>query len=429
MVPLDDAVNFVLERCWPLTPGPVRTADAVGLVLAGDVVATDPVPPFASTAMDGYAVRAADTADAPVTLPVVAEVAAGHPAERPLGPGEAMRIFTGAPVPDGADAVVMVERTERLDDGRSVRIDVCVEQGNHLRAAGEDLAAGERVFGSGDEVTPARLGVLASLGVHEVVAHPRPRVGVMSTGDELVTGTEPLRPGQIRDSNRPTLLALVAQAGFEPVDLGWVPDDEDAITAAIERGAGSCDAVMSSGGVSMGDIDLVRVVLDRIGDMRWMQVAIRPAKPLAFGVVMGPEGTPIPVFGLPGNPVSSMVSFALFARPGLRRLAGHPEERLHLPRLPAVAGERLARRPDGKLHFVRVVAGVDPGDGALRVWSSGGQGSHQLGAMARADGLAVLPDGDGVAAGEPVQVILLGEPARLIGSPVSGPRGEAAALG
>ena len=427
MVPLDDAINRVLERCSPLPPGPVPTPEAVGLVLAGDVVATEPVPPFANTAMDGYAVRAADTTDAPVTLPVVTEVAAGHPADRPLRPGEAMRIFTGAPVPDGADAVVMVERTERLDGGRSVRIDVRVEPGNHLRAAGEDLAAGERVFGPGDEVTPARLGVLASLGVQEVVAHPRPRVGVMSTGDELVTGTTPLRPGQIRDSNRPTLLALAVQAGFEPVDLGRVPDDEDAISAAIERGARSCDAVMSSGGVSMGDIDLVRVVLDRIGDMHWMQVAIRPAKPLAFGVVPGPEGSPIPVFGLPGNPVSSMVSFALFARPGLRRLAGYPEERLHLPRLPAVAGEPLTRRPDGKLHFVRVVAGVDPGDGALRVWSSGGQGSHQLGAMARADGLAVLPDGEGVAAGQPVSVILLGEPARVIGAPGAGPQGEAAA--
>src|SRR5688500_15154845 len=147
--------------------------------------------------MDGYAVHAADTAAAPVTLPVVAEVAAGHPADRALGPGEAMRIFTGAPIPDGADAVVMVERTERLDDGRAVRIGVAVEPGTHLRAAGEDLQVGERVFGRGDEVTPARLGVLASLGVDEVVAHPRPRVGVLSTGDELVVGTGPLRPGQI----------------------------------------------------------------------------------------------------------------------------------------------------------------------------------------------------------------------------------------
>lgn len=424
MVPLDDAITYVLARCAPLAPVATPTADASGLVLAGDVVAAEAVPPFVNTAMDGYAVRAADTAGAPVTLPVVAEVAAGHPADRALDAGQAMRIFTGAPIPDGADAVVMVERTERLDGGRTVRIDVAVEPGTHLRAAGEDMKAGERVFGAGDEVTPARLGVLASLGVAEVVAHPRPRVGVLSTGDELVAGPAPLRPGQIRDSNRPTLLALVAQAGFEPVDLGWAPDDEDAITATIERGAATCDAVLSSGGVSMGDIDLVRVVLDRIGDMRWMQVAIRPAKPLAFGLVPGPAETRVPVFGLPGNPVSSMVSFALFARPGLRRLAGYPDERLHLPRLLATAAEPFERSPDGKVHFVRVVAGsatragvgaggvAGPAGGLGGLWvrSSGGQGSHQLGAMARADGLVVLPDGDGAALGDHVEVMLLSDP-------------------
>ncbi|HET6949668.1 MAG TPA: gephyrin-like molybdotransferase Glp, partial [Acidimicrobiales bacterium] len=338
-------------------------------------------------------------------------------AERPLGAGEAMRIFTGAPVPGGADAVVMVERTERLDGGRAVRVEVAVEPGNHLRAAGEDLKPGERVLGAGDLVTPAARGVLASLGVERVLVHPRPRVGVVSTGDELVVGTAPLRPGQIRDSNRPMLLALVADAGFTPVDLGRAPDDEAAITAALRQGAATCDAVLSSGGVSMGDIDLVRVVLDRIGDMRWMQVAIRPAKPLAFGTVPGPAGDPVPVFGLPGNPVSSLVSFMLFARPGLRRRAGQPDARLHLPRLAAVAAEPLPRARDGKTHFVRVVAGVD--DGVVRVRSSGGQGSHQLGAMARADGLAVLPDGDGVDAGGRVEVMLLGDPPRSPAGPVA----------
>ena len=213
------------------------------------------------------------------------------------------------------------------------------------------MKPGERVFGAGDEVTPARVGVMAALGVGEVLAHPRPRVGVISTGDEFVTGPQSLRPGQIRDSNRPTLLALVARAGGQPVDLGHVPDDEVATEAAIERGATSCDAVLSSGGVSMGDIDLVRVVLDRIGDMRWMQVAIRPAKPLAFGRVPGPAGRPVPVFGLPGNPVSSMVSFALFARPGLRRLAGHPDDRLHLPRWGRRS--RAAAAPPGRQDALR----------------------------------------------------------------------------
>jgi molybdopterin molybdotransferase len=409
VISLEEATAFVLAGCEPLPPRPVPRDEAAGCVLAAEVRATEDVPPFANTAMDGYAVRAADVADAPVVLPVVAEVAAGHPASRALAPGEAMRIFTGAPIPDGADAVVMVEWTERRDGGAAVEIQRRVEPGRHVRAAGDDLRAGEVVFAAGDALSPGHLGVLASLGVGEVGVHPRPRVGVMSTGDELVQGAQALRPGQIRDSNRPTLLALVAQSGFEPVDLGSARDDEATITAAIRRGVDTCDAVLSSGGVSMGDIDLVKVVLDRLGDMRWMQVAIRPAKPLAFGTVRpAGGGRPVPVFGLPGNPVSSMVSFELFARPGIRRLAGHPAERLHRPLLAAVTDEPLMRKPDGKVNFARVAATVD-GAGVLRVRSSGGQGSHQLGAAARADALAALPDGDGVPAGGQVRVMVLGD--------------------
>jgi molybdenum cofactor synthesis domain-containing protein len=408
-VPLDEAIAHVLAGCAPLPPTRVPTEQARGCVLAADVVSAESVPPFANTAMDGYAVRAADVAVVPVTLPVVAEVAAGHPASRPLEAGEAMRIFTGAPMPDGADAVVMVERTERRDGGKSVEIQVSVEPGNHVRSVGDDLHAGQRVFGPGDEVTPARLGVLASLGVADVAVHPRPRVGVMSTGDELVVGTRALRPGEIRDSNRPALLALVEAAGLEPVDLGRVADDEEAITETVQRGVASCDAVLSTGGVSMGDIDLVKVVLDRIGDMRWMQVEIRPAKPLAFGVVRSPDRRHVPVFGLPGNPVSCLVSFELFARPGLRRLGGHPRPRLHRPRFAATADEALHRRPDGKTHFARVLATMGE-RGVLHVRSSGGQGSHQLTALARANALAVLPDGDGVKLGGKVEVILLDEP-------------------
>jgi molybdenum cofactor synthesis domain-containing protein len=408
-VPLDEAIAHVLAGCAPLPPTRVPTEQARGRVLAADVVSAESVPPFANTAMDGYAVRAADVAVVPVTLPVVAEVAAGHPASRPLEAGEAMRIFTGAPMPDGADAVVMVERTERRDGGKSVEIQVSVEPGNHVRSVGDDLHAGQRVFGPGDEVTPARLGVLASLGVADVAVHPRPRVGVMSTGDELVVGTRALRPGEIRDSNRPALLALVEAAGLEPVDLGRVADDEEAITETVQRGVASCDAVLSTGGVSMGDIDLVKVVLDRIGDMRWMQVEIRPAKPLAFGVVRSPDRRHVPVFGLPGNPVSCLVSFELFARPGLRRLGGHPRPRLHRPRFAATADEALHRRPDGKTHFARVLATMGE-RGVLHVRSSGGQGSHQLTALARANALAVLPDGDGVKLGGKVEVILLDEP-------------------
>jgi molybdenum cofactor synthesis domain-containing protein len=397
----------VLDRVRPLEPVRLRTMAAVGCVLAEPVTSPDDVPPFANTAMDGYAVRAADTRgaseDAPVVLPVVAEVAAGHPAERALQPREAMRIFTGAPMPAGADAVLMVERTARVADGARVALHAEVPVGEAVRAAGDDLRAGDPVFSPGEAITPGHLGVLAGIGVTEVLAHPRPRVGVLSTGDELVESGRPLAPGQIRDSNRATLLALVAQNGWQAVDLGLIRDDEGAITAAITEGAASCDAVITSGGVSMGDIDLVKVVLERIGDMRWMQIAIRPAKPFAFGLV-GERTTP--VFGLPGNPVSSMVSFELLARPALRRVAGHAD--VLRPSVRALAAEPFARRPDGKVHFVRVRAQRDA-EGVLHVRSAGGQGSHHLTAMAHAHGLLPLADGSGVAAGDPVRVLLLAD--------------------
>lgn len=408
LLPLADAQAHVLDRVRALDARLTPTGAARGLVLAADVVAGESVPPFANTAMDGYAVVAADTAAAtsstPVRLPVIAEVAAGHPAPGPLAAGQAMRIFTGAPVPDGADAIVMVERTERLDDGHAVAISAPASPGDHIRRAGDDVEVGDTVLAAGEQLTPGHLGVLATIGVLEVPTHPRPRVGVLSTGDELVADGGPLAPGQIRESNGRTLLALLAEDGFEPVDLGLVRDDEAAITVAIEAAASSCDAVLTSGGVSMGDIDLVRVVLDRIGDMRWMQIAIRPAKPFAFGLV----GEATPVFGLPGNPVSSMVSYEVLARPALRRMAGHPEGRWHRPAVAALAAEPLGRRPDGKLHLARVVGERDAA-GQLHIRSAGGQGSHHLTAMARAHGLALLPDGDGVAVGEPVQVLLRAE--------------------
>jgi molybdenum cofactor synthesis domain-containing protein len=406
LIPLAEAQAHVLERVIPLDAVVVPVREARGLVLATDVVATEAVPPFANTAMDGYAVIAADTAGAsegaPIVLPVVAEVAAGHPAPRPLAAGEAMRIFTGAPVPDGADSIVMVERTERRDGGAAVAIHAAVAAGDHVRPAGDDVRPGDVVLAAGEQLTPGHLGVLSTIGVGEVAAHRRPRVGVLSTGDELVDGGGTLAPGQIRESNRPALLALLADDGFDAVDLGLVPDDERAITSAIEHGTATCDAVLTSGGVSMGDIDLVKVVLDRIGDMRWMQIAIRPAKPFAFGRT-GEAGAP--VFGLPGNPVSSMVSYELLARPALRRMAGHPEARWHRPAVAAVAAEPLRRKPDGKLHLTRVVGARDA-DGTLQVRSAGGQGSHQLTGMARAHGLALVPDGDGFETGDPVQVLL-----------------------
>jgi len=250
-------------------------------------------------------------------------------------------------------------------------------------------------------LAPAMLGVLASVNHRIVRVHPRARVGVLSTGDELVTDSGPLRPGQIRESNKTMLLGAVAQAGCVPVDYGVVADDEAALETVLRRAATECDAIVTSGGVSMGDYDVVKAVLSRIADMSWMQIAIKPAKPFAFGLLGG-----TPVFGLPGNPVSSIVSFELLARPALRRMMGHPDGTLGRPRVRAVADEALRRRPDGKIHYQRV-HGAFGADGRWHVRSTGAQGSHQLAATAAANGLAVVGDGDGVPAGHDVEVLLL----------------------
>ena len=401
MITLDEAREYVLAGCRVAAPIDVALRGALGLVLAEEVVAAEAIPPFANTAVDGFAVRAADVAAAPVTLRVVGTLAAGTAPERAVGPGEAIRIMTGAPMPDGADSAVMVEVTELSVDGTTVRIDRSVEVGASVRGVGEDVQPGQVVFTPGAVLSAGHLGVLASLGRVRARVHPRPRVGVLSTGDELVEGPQPLAPGQIRDSNRLALLALVEQSGCVAVDLGLVRDDEAAITAAIEHGVRTCDALVTSGGVSMGAFDYVKVVLDRIGEMRWMQVAIKPAKPLAFGIVGG-----VPVFGLPGNPVSSMVSYELFARPALRKMMGFaPRSWVRSP-VRAVVDEALYRRPDGKIHFARVAATLEA-DGRYHVRSAGGQGSHHLSAMANASALAVLPDGNGVAAGGSVDLLLL----------------------
>jgi molybdenum cofactor synthesis domain-containing protein len=406
VISLDEARTHVLERVKPLPSVRVAAAEARGCVLTEPVVASEDVPPFDNSAMDGYAVRAADTAAAPVELPVAGVLAAGaDPAAFHVGAGEAVRIMTGAVIPDGADAIVIVEQTEALDAGARVRVDAVARAGDHVRVAGDDIRSGDVVFDAGVVLTAAHLGVLASLGVGEVTVTRRPRVGVLSTGDELVDGSVALRPGQLRDSNRHALLPMLTDAGCEAVDLGLIKDDRAAITDAIECAVETCDALLTSGGVSMGDFDEVKAVLsERADDMRWMQIAIRPAKPFAFGTLSG-----TPVFGLPGNPVSSIISFELLARPALRKMMGFAPDRLDRPRITATADEDVRRHPDGKTHFARVV--LTTVDGKVHARSAGGQGSHQLAALAVANALAVLPDGDGVHAGDDLEVIPLTWPA------------------
>ena len=398
VTPLEDAQALVLEACPPLDPVVSARVDAGGLVLAEPIVAPEIVPPFDNTAVDGYAVRAADVAEVPVELRVVDEVAAGTAPSRAVGPGEATRIMTGAPLPPGADAIVMVEDSERVGDER-VRLSRSVPVGAAVRRAGDDVQIGDTIFGEGTVVTPAVDAVLATVNIRSVTVWPQPRVAVLSTGDELVVDGAPLRPGQIREGNKTMLAGLLAEAGCEVVDLGVVPDDEAELERVLRRAAGDCDAIVSSGGVSMGDYDVVKAVLGRIADMSWMQIAIKPAKPFAFGQLDG-----VPIFGLPGNPVSSLVSFELLARPALRRMMGH--RRLTRPNLVAVADVGLARQADGKVHFMRVT-GEFRDDGRYHVRPVTAQGSHQLAATALADAMAVVPDGPGVPEGAEVAVLLL----------------------
>ena len=408
MIEFGEVRSGILASVDRLEAVEVPSNDALGLVLAADVASTGPIPPFANTAMDGYAVRARSTAgaapDTPIRLRVVGDLPAGHEPTVPVGDGEAIRIMTGAPMPDGADAIVIVELTER-DGVDGVLVQQEAKAGDHVRRAGGDVGPGEVVFREGAVLGPAHLGVLASIDVGRVQVYRRARVGVLSTGDELVESGE-LTPGKIRDANRPMLLALLERAGVVAVDLGMARDDEAVMTATLEDALTRCDAIITSGGVSVGDYDYVSATLERIAaddpDDRsrvdWYQVAIRPAKPLCFAVVRGR-----PVFGLPGNPVSSLVSFELFARPALLAMMGHTE--CFRAEVNACAEHAFARKPDGKLHFDRVTVRVD--DGRYVVASVGKQESNTLAATASAHGLVLLPDGDGVGEGDDVRLMLL----------------------
>jgi molybdenum cofactor synthesis domain-containing protein len=414
MVPIDEARRIVLSSCPALAPVEVAVDDATGLVLAADVVAVEDVPPFPNSAVDGYAVQAADTIAAPVELTVVGEIAAGAAPDAQVGPGQAVRIMTGAPMPPGADAVVMVEDTELLGDRSvldgsvAVRVRASVAPGDAVRGVGSDVVCGDTVLRAGTVATPPVVGVLASVNARTPLVHPRVRVAVLSTGDELVDDGSPLLPGQIRESNKVMLLGMVRDTGCEALDMGIIVDDEALLEAALRDAARRSDAIVTSGGVSMGDYDVVKAVLSRIADMQWMQIAIKPAKPFAFGLLDDGTGRRVPVFGLPGNPVSSMVSFELLARPALRQMSGHTTGLLR-PSVRAIADAALRRRPDGKVHFQRVSAVIGD-DGRVHVRSTGEQGSHQLAASALATALAVLPDGDSIEAGDEVEALLLDLP-------------------
>ena len=403
MIPLSEAQQVVWSAVQRLNVVSVDHRDAVGCVLAADVVASEDVPPFDNSAVDGYAVRAADVATTPVELDVVDTVAAGVASAKTLAPGQSMRIMTGAPIPAGADAVVMVEDSEMLGESR-VRLSASVSSGAAIREAGSDVRQGDTVFRAGAVLNAASIGVLASINARNVQVYRRARVALLSTGDELVVDGSPLAPGQIRESNLTMLDAIIRATGCEVVNLGIVRDDEAELERVFMETSGDVDAFVTSGGVSMGDYDVVKAVLSKIAEMRWMQMAIKPAKPFAFGLLQAKDGRNVPVFGLPGNPVSSMISYELLARPALRMMMGH--EHPERPTIQAITDVPLKRKRDGKEHFMRVV-GHFGDDGRLHVRDSGPQGSHQLAATALANGVARVPDGEGLAAGATVEVFLL----------------------
>jgi len=383
--PLEEARSEVLHEVQTLEPEAVSLWEATGRVLASDVIAEESVPPFQNSAMDGYAVLGADVSEPGAVLDVIGDLAAGFVSGSRVGSGQALKIMTGAPMPEGADTVVRIEDT----DGGAEQVTVVpsVGVGTSVRAAGGDVAAGSLVFEAGTRLTPMHVGVLATIGVASPLVHRRPRVGFMSTGDELTPpGSGPLAPGMIRDSNRPMVKALLEDAGAELVDLGIIPDNEAALSAALEAGS-SGDVIVSTGGVSMGDYDVTKKVLEGSASIGFWQVAIQPAKPFAFGRV----GDAL-FFGLPGNPVSVLVSFEQFLRPALLRMQG--ATRTLREQTLAVAGEQMVTDPE-KTVFVRVrISGEQ--EGRPVVVSSGGQSSNVLSAAAAADAFAVVPRGTSV---------------------------------
>lgn len=409
LLSVDEALSHVLAHAHPLPSVHFPLSKARGLVAAEDVVADNDVPPFTNSAMDGYAVRAEDTRtaslDSPIQLRVIGSVAAGEMPACAVERGSAVRIMTGAALPAGADAVVRFEETDEAARNEVDIAGVCIfraaKQLDNVRPAGEDIRRDSVVLPAGSELGPAQLGVLASLGMTETLVHRRPRIGILSTGNEVVPPGDAVRPGQIYDSNSVTLSAMVAEAGGDVVQLGVVGDDMVALRRSL-RGAVDDDGVdllLTSGGVSVGDYDMVKDALQAEGEIAMWQVRIKPGKPLAFGVLGR-----TPLLGLPGNPVAAAVSFLQFARPAIRRMLGCTV--LGLPRVTAALAAPVDNRGHRR-HFVRVRLVPDGGCGYLAV-PVGEQGAGILTSLAMADGLLIVPEEMAAAeAGERLPVELI----------------------
>lgn len=410
MLSVPDALDVVLAQAAPLPPIRLPAAAALGCVLAQPVAAADALPPFAASVKDGYAVVAAD---GPGDYPLVGTVTAGRMAAFTVHSGTVAYITTGSPLPPGADAVVMVEETEPLPAvaGRPfVRIRARVQAGSDIRPIGYDVAAGETVLPAGVRLGAAELGLLATVGVTAVDVYPRPRVAIMATGDELVPAGAPLGPGQIRDSNGPTLSAAVSAAGGEVIDLGIVGDSQAAVEEGIQQALAQADILITSGGVSMGDLDFVKPALEHAGRVHFGRLRMKPGKPLTFATAEV-DGRRRLIFGLPGNPVSSLVTFYLLGQPAIHRLAGWPEPRL--PRVQAVLAQALAldaQRPEYHRALLAWEPALNGGSGGFRATSTGNQASSRLLSLRSANALLELPAGEGLLpAGAVVSALLIGD--------------------
>ncbi|MEA3346063.1 MAG: gephyrin-like molybdotransferase Glp [Chloroflexota bacterium] len=401
---VEEAQEHVLSLMRPLEPERVPILEALGRVLADDVRADFNIPPLDNSAMDGYAIRAEDISgasrDHPVRLRIIGDLAAGYTFQGTVGLGTAVRIMTGAPVPPGADTVIRFEKTKR--DGDAVEILEEVSRGRNIRRAGEDVSRGELILSQGTLLRPQEIGMLASLGCEEASVVRRPRVAILATGDEVIPIDQPLKPGKIHNANGYSNAAQVLRYGGEPLLLGIARDRRRELSAKIreglERGA---DLFLTSGGVSVGDFDLVKEVLSAEGEINFWWVNMKPGHPQAFGQIGG-----VPLLGLPGNPVSAMVSFEMFARPAILKMLGRKE--WAKPAIEAVMEDAIERK-DNRRHFLRVRVRREDEHYYARL--TGPQGSGILKSMVQADGLAVIPEERGqLAAGERIQVLMLDWP-------------------
>ncbi|HEU5382076.1 MAG TPA: gephyrin-like molybdotransferase Glp [Ktedonobacteraceae bacterium] len=404
MISVEEALARMLNEIVPLPVTQVPLAEALGLVLAEDVIAREDMPPFANSAMDGFALRSSDSlpqAGQPPRLRVTGGVAAGYVAQHAVQEGTAMRIMTGAPIPPGADAVIQIELTN-YDGPESTWVEVLqtVEPGNNVRPAGEDMHSGQTILQQGCELGPWEIGILATLGRAMVPVTRQPQVAILGTGDEVIDIDQPLKPGKIRNSNSYLLEAAVRKAGALPIRLGVARDTVESLLEKFAQALGS-DLIITSGGVSVGDFDLVKDIMTEQGEMHFWRINMRPGKPVAFGHI----GT-TPLLGLPGNPVSAAVTFELFGRPVLRKMLGHT--RLQRPRIEVLV-ENGVRDRAMRRHYVR--AHVTWHTGRFVARTTGNQGSNIMTSLLNANALLIVPEGGvEVKPGDTVQALMLDWP-------------------